>query len=713
MRTITRTAKLAATACLVAALIVLQVLSPVAAAPQAGAYNISDNGNAADISPGDGLCLTAAATCTLRAAIQEANADGIPSSITFASAMDLSYPALPPLTEDGTTIDASNHWIGTWPNGEPGVTLVGGDPLLLIQSSNNVVRGLEFGGGGLMLRLESSAGANTIGGSEAGQRNVFLGGTGVQIQSSGVGNLVSGNYVGTRDGQNPIPLVGQVGISVRSHSNTIEDNLVVAQGSYGLLLWTAGYNLVQNNIIGLDAAQATALPNGIGVRLDTASYNVIQDNRIAGNTGHGLELRHADYNVVTGNTLGDPFGLGNGGDGLHVFVSDLNQFGGSLAGNHALGNTGYGVWLQGNDNQVLNHTISGNGLDGVRVEQGQRNRIGGSGAVLGNVISHNGNNGIRLAGAAISNTIQGNFIGLTDGVFDAGNQGHGIFLGDGSQQNRIGGLDAEAGNWIAWNRYSGIYMTGATTHDNVLEGNVFGAPVHWGWEAPNGHHGISVYDGAHHNTIGPDNIVVASTWSGVAVVNSDDNVVSSNRVGTNASGAAWGNRYYGVAVVNGAGNSIFSNDIGFNGTQAGEAGVRVDGGLAGNPISANSIHDHTGPGIQLVNGGNFQLGAPALTQAGCLAQPPAPVEVQGLGCLDCTIEIFSDSADEGRLFEGTTPADGATGAFTWSGAVHGPNVTATATTLAGATSPFSAPFVVEACALPPPLLRLFLPNVVR
>jgi hypothetical protein len=66
--------------------------------------------------------------------------------------------------------------------------------------------------------------------------------------------------------------------------------------------------------------------------------------------------------------------------------------------------------------------------------------------------------------------------------------------------------------------------------------------------------------------------------------------------------------------------------------------------------------------------------------------------ITGTACAGCTVEIFSDAEDEGRIFEGTAVAD-ASGNFTFTraGLLTGPNITATATDHKGNTSEFSAP----------------------
>ena len=46
-------------------------------------YTVNDTGNASDQTPGNDACLTAGGVCTLRAAIEEANAHACPDRIDF------------------------------------------------------------------------------------------------------------------------------------------------------------------------------------------------------------------------------------------------------------------------------------------------------------------------------------------------------------------------------------------------------------------------------------------------------------------------------------------------------------------------------------------------------------------------------------------------------------------------------------------------------
>ncbi len=343
-------------------------------------------------------------------------------------------------------------------------------------------------------------------------------------QCGGFGTRITDNYFGTWDGDNAVP--SDTGIDLRTGGNFVERNLIGGHSEAGIFIWNGDSNFVQNgNIIGANDLKNAAMPNAIGVKIAEADYNLVWNNFIAGNSSHGVEIWHSDFNTVIDNTIGDSYTVGNGGDGIHTADAHGNKLGGDLDGNQIGHNGGYGIWLDGNDNLIQGNGITGNVQDGVYVRSGKNNHIGGV-DLLRNEIGDNGGSGVHLAGTrTISNTVSGNYIGLRNGAFDAGNQGCGVLIEAGASTNRIGGLGAGEGNWIGWNDWSGVFITGAATQGNVVEGNVVGAPINWGWQAPNGHHGIGVYDGAHNNWIGIGNIVLSSSWSGIAIVDGIDNLV--------------------------------------------------------------------------------------------------------------------------------------------------------------------------------------------
>jgi parallel beta-helix repeat protein len=685
------------------------LLSPsaplVSAEPQANTYRVNAKDDVPDANPGDGKCETASwipDTCTLRAAIEEANADGVPSTIKFAQKFTgtdfISGCSLPGITEPDTSIDASDQWDVA--DDRPGVQIVGNScTLLKIYTQGTDVFGLMFSGNdqtGIHIRGGSFS---SIGGPASGQRNVFISARGVFVEFNAANNLIYGNYFGTIDGNIASPSERGIAFGSNANYNTVERNLIVEHSAEGIFMGWGGsshHNIIQNNIIGTDKGKKDPMPNGTGISFHVGNQNTVKNNFIVANAGHGIELDSGSGNTITGNEIGAnlPFGVdgGNGGDGIHINNSDDNQ----VSGNYIKLNSGYGVWVNGNSNSLSDNDIFKNGLDGIYIGDGSGNRIGDFGSE--NEINENGASGVHLGSNAANNIVAGNYIGLSHGAFDAGNQGHGVLIEGGAHNNTIGGTGEGEGNWIGWNHWSGIFITGATTNFNFVSGNVIGAPIVWTFKAPNGNHGIGIYDGAYNNWIGganAGNYVLSSSWSGVAIVNSPDNVVLYNYVGTQRENLTWGNQYYGVHIVNSTGNFIGGNEIAYNGSNGAQAGLQVDGGLAGNPLHTNSIHDNGGPGIELVNGGNLHLGAPSITQASC--QGP----VTGNTCHGCQVEFFSDFADEGRIYEGSTTSDANTGFFSWSGTVNGPNVTATATTSTDLTSPFSAPFAVGECNTAP------------
>ena len=166
-----------------------------------------------------------------------------------------------------------------------------------------------------------------------------------------------------------------------------------------------------------------------------------------------------------------------------------------------------------------------------------------------------------------------------------------------------------------------------------------------------------------------------------------NNVVTGNLIGTDASGAqALGNRNAGVWITEGGRENVIGPDniIAYNEG----IGIAVEGpDSSGNTLTQNSIHDNGEAGIRLLGGGNSSLVAP-LTFDFDLAGGVAT----GTTCANCTVEIFSDSSDQGETYEGRVVAD-SNGVFTFneSAAFVNTNITSTATDTGGNTSEFSRP----------------------
>jgi parallel beta-helix repeat protein len=229
--------------------------------------------------------------------------------------------------------------------------------------------------------------------------------------------------------------------------------------------------------------------------------------------------------------------------------------------------------------------------------------------------------------------------------------------------------------------------------DNRVLGNYIGTDVTGSATFPaNGNGGAGVWSVGAGNTI-RDNLISGNNEGGIHVEGSQGTFVG-NLIGTDATGTvALGNGGPGLLLQRGAsGNTVGGTAPGEPNLISGngDRGVVVDGAATlTNTLTRNAIWANTGAGIDTVDGGNGELPPPQIAAASSTGV------VTGTACAGCTVEIFCDDADEGRIYAGTATAGGS-GLFSLAvtGGLAGPNVTATATDPAGNTSEFSAPVVL-------------------
>jgi len=208
--------------------------------------------------------------------------------------------------------------------------------------------------------------------------------------------------------------------------------------------------------------------------------------------------------------------------------------------------------------------------------------------------------------------------------------------------------------------------------------------------------GIALCGGIH-NTIGGDRrigegpigqgILIGNNGIGIDLCDwGSHNTVTGNIVGTDPSATEnWGNQGAGIWIENG----LTENKIGPDNIIAHNLdGIRITGSnTSGNTITQNSIYENS-VGILRRDRGDIILDAPQIFDFDIALD-----SVTGTACADCTVEIFSGSGDQGKVFEGQTKAD-SSGAFTYEHGVSftGPYLTATATDADGSTSEFSFVF---------------------
>jgi Bacterial Ig domain len=586
---------------------------------------------------------------SLRWAIDQVNSDSDPGTDTIAFNIPGTGPftitptsPLPTIAHSALIDGFSQPGYAATPLIELNGSQAGSSDGLTITVSDVTVRGLDING------FSQGAGVHLTGSGATADwvYGNFLGvdSTGVQAEPNDFGVEIDGgastNIIGTNGD----------GINDAAEQNLISGNLFA-----GVWITGAGTdeNVVAGNLIGTNVIGTVAVANGVaaitdpmgnilggGVVIATgASGNRIgtdgmsiddvgERNVIAGNHNDGVDIYGGGTsgNIVAGNFVGtDLTGalpLGNQGDG--VFLSEgttsnwigVNPDGSTVGdeGNVISGNGYDGVQdnVSGAGNNVIaGDTIGtdvtgsvalGNANNGVEIDAGANNTIGGTTPGTGDLISANGGQGVWLLGdGASGNLIQGDKIG-TDitGTYALGNGTWGVILEE-AAGNTVGGLTAGAGNLISGNDQGGVAMRGIDAVGDVVQGNFIGTDVTGTLALGNAFSGVYVGDwgvsgdAASNATIGgtavgAGNVISANQNWGVWINGPGTTgvVVQGNLIGTDVTGTvAMGNAYDGIDLDSGT----YGNTIG--GDTAG----------SGNVISANS-----NDGISIAGSSNLVIG---------------------------------------------------------------------------------------------------------
>lgn len=577
----------------------------------AGTFTVNSTGDLPDSYPGDGICSTRGrpapdaepynTECTLRAAIDEANAD-VGKDVIHIVPRELQPKApLPHITHPveiysaGTTktvIDGVN----AGPNAH-GLVLRGGD---------SVVSGLaicRFSGYGIVLW-------------------------------GGNNNHIYGNYVGIdRGGTSVVHGNGSAGIAIiNSSNNTIggqsprQRNVISCNKEHGVFIDSGSNNTISANYVGVDKTSTLDRGNkGIGVFIVDANDNTVGGdlnelyrNVISGNDSHGVLIQNGTDNKVIGNRIGtDHWGkidnIGNGGCGVFILRGQNNKIGrvNSLWSRNVISNNGsYGVLIKGGrDNHVEANRIGtdengeldfGNTKSGVVIRNSSTNHIGYAIRRSSNLISGNNENGILIDGkGSRGNIIKGNRIGTNvNGTKPLGNAEKGIFISQ-APDTVVGGDKPAATNTISGNSEEGIYIQGKDASGNTIVGNYVGTNDTGDGPLPNAKAGIRIVN-APDNTIGGDreeerNIISANDKDGIIIQGREakGNTVTGNYIGIDIKGEkAMGNNGMGIALVDAPENTIGGDTAGKRNVISGNkrCGINIQGREAkNNTIIGNFI----------------------------------------------------------------------------------------------------------------------------
>ena len=337
-------------------------------------YTVNSTGDGADSSTSDGVCddgtVPGSTYCTLRAAIQQANAGSgavIKFDISGGSYTIQPDTTLPTITKpvfiDGYSQPAASatnlliELIGT----NAGTNTSG----LTLSGKGSYVRGLavnRFNGNGIVLQgrgggqvlVGNRIGTDTAGATDQGngaagvhidgapnvvlRDNVISGNTTYGVHISGgrasgavlYGNMIGTSASGTSDLGNTL-----AGVYVNgAEETTLRDNVISGNDSHGVSLSGSGATNadIQYNLIGVSASGTSDLGNTMaGIHISGGRNTGIFENVIGGNDSHGISLTGSGTldtfvgeNYIGTNASG--MSLGNGGAGVHIANSSYNNF---------------------------------------------------------------------------------------------------------------------------------------------------------------------------------------------------------------------------------------------------------------------------------------------------------------------------------------------------------------------------------------------------
>jgi hypothetical protein len=578
-----------------------------------------------DIAPGDGLASDHtnpdSARCTLRAALEEANAWPGPDTVLVPTGMGAIYLRL------GVIRVLDNGTVLTGVSGRPvidGVTNTINHATLVLESDSNLVAALHFRRArGDAITVTGSY--NTLGDSTA-EKRLLLTDNGLDNQNAaavriiGAGathNRIIGNYIGLdEDGLTVAGNRHGVTIEHGASYNQIgaahsgDRNFISGNDGYGVIISATSHsNQITRNFIGPDSTGDNGPGNQLGgiLLMDNAHDNLIGaenltfGNLVSGNQGIGIELNGPGVteNIVNGNLIGTnwsgQYELSNVGDGLRLTQgAHDNLIGGphAYSGNLLSGNGGNGICLRGENvtgnlltANWVGPTLSGYGAlgngwidgDGILLDSGaHHNTIGGMTEAERNVASGNYRFGLHINGTGTNNNaVMGNFFGVNGtGTSSLGNA-VGVAIRGGAQNNTIGGLNDSFRNIISGNRSdgfpygAGVLIEGEGTNFNAISANIIGLDVTGHNPRRNGTAGVIIGGGAQYNLIGGDHL-------------SDGNIISGNGLDDPIDGRAAGIHIYGSTT---AFNRVVANVIGL--------------GIDGHEIVGNRGH-----GVGIYSGSN-------------------------------------------------------------------------------------------------------------
>lgn len=307
----------------------------------AGTYTVDSIGDQADETLGDEECETSANTCTLRAAIEEANeSTGIADAVAFESTVfegqladTIALGSLLPEIEDQLSIEGGTCTTEAGPQG----------PCVGIQATS-----LNYG-----LSAEDVEGVTISGVAITGAT------TGIRAIDEAEELKVRGSWLGVKlDGTNGTGTNTGIWLDPGSDDATIGGttaaarNVIVNSSFEGLDIEGASNAVVQGNYFGVKPDGETQAANGKDIEItDTVAFEAIE-NEVGGTVeGEAFNTVACDggCNVISGATFAGVDLQGNGGNeepATGPTVLHGNYVGFSASGTEVVANGSYGFLSQ-------------------------------------------------------------------------------------------------------------------------------------------------------------------------------------------------------------------------------------------------------------------------------------------------------------------------------------------------------------------------------
>lgn len=635
-------------------------------------------------------------------------------------------------------------------SGNPNITIIGRDwATIRVKGNNDTIKGLNIIG---LVQVYEGGSNNVITENYFGTNN-----TGTAASSF---TVASGN-----DAVNGVTING-------SNDNTISNNVIANSKQDAIKIEaTSLRNIIDNNIIGFDKTGTIAISNGVllgknafpsswGININGNSNFTEIRNNLVGNSinGSGIRSQNSSSHTIEENIIGlDITGLvkhGNigqgvlleGGNGSTIHKNLISGNGNSSIGTDDVSSiTGHGIELRNSNSNTVTgnwvgldstgNAIIGNEMNGIYVQNGSSNTIGGADLEDRNIVGGNGfghvatepdysRHGIQIDGnfftgnpAANGNQVINNWVGIgTDGTTNLGNSEDGISV----YRNSFSTLVED--NIVVYNN-EGIFIQ---THsdNNEVYGNYVGLLPDGVTAVGNTNDGIKIHSGEGNiiggTTSGQENYIVGHGQHGIHLTiggsqgtfdeeAADNNMIQNNIVGHDGSNTAWANAGNGIQIADGSSSNIVggtgtneSNLIANNGGN----GIVVNGiTTIQNTFIANEIYCNGDRGIELDNTGNENFassgsGSSATLYVDNASTAPnffgiaplntATIHVYDLGeCNTCGED--ENHAAQGKTYLGTATFSSTTGEWEFDASAFPSvtNITVTATDDEGNTSEFA------------------------